>query len=259
MTRKAPKIEIPAVVPFNPLNKEALGGAIAQVLLTTKVYALDQSFPFRGAGIYALYYTGDDPVYAEISNQNKGKMFGAPIYVGQALPAGGRIGLAVNVKSTALRERLAKHKCKIQAAGELKIEEFHYRALVLDDTFIRLGESSLIALFTPIWNSYLAGFGSNPQGKGRNSKKSLWDTLHPKRKQQATRRESHDEKLAQIKSEIGKRLHGKDSGRHLQLISAEGQSEVAGLSLADLERVVNADVGESEQLIDEKDDAQDAE
>jgi hypothetical protein len=244
------------VTPFNPLSKEALGGAIAQVLLTTKVYPLNKSMPFKGAGIYALYYTGDFPEYAEISNQNKGGNFEAPIYVGQALPKGGRTGLKVNVESAALRGRLSKHRLSIKKARNLKIKDFHYRALVLDDTFIRLGESSLIALFAPIWNSYVSGFGNNPLGANRGSVKSRWDSLHPGRTKKGL---SRDETRAQIKSEIEAILRAKGPNSDRTLISAEGQSEAAGLSSADLERVVNADAGESEQLIDEKDDAQDAE
>jgi hypothetical protein len=54
--------------------------------------------------------------------------------------------------------------------------------LVVDDIWIPLGESLLIEMFAPIWNTTLAGFGNHDPGRGRyNQQRSLWDTLHPGR------------------------------------------------------------------------------
>ena len=67
--------------------------------------------------------------------------------------------------------------------GDLKIEDFYYRALPVDDVWIRVGESALIERFKPLWNVVVDGFGNNPQGRGRkNQERSRWDTLHPGRK-----------------------------------------------------------------------------
>lgn len=52
----------------------------------------------------------------------------------------------------------------------------------MDDIWIPLGESLLIATFKPIWNMFVDGFGRHDQGKSRTSqKKSAWDTLYPGR------------------------------------------------------------------------------
>jgi hypothetical protein len=47
--------------------------------------------PFDGAGIYAIYYKGNFPLYVKISTKNK-TGFVQPIYAGKAIPEGGRKG-----------------------------------------------------------------------------------------------------------------------------------------------------------------------
>jgi hypothetical protein len=187
------------VVPFNPLEHEVLGASIAQVLAATKLHPLATSFPLEGAGIYAIYYTGDFEPYEALSNHNKTREGTWPIYVGQALPAGARKGIkeeGAASKRAPLRERLKKHQASITeveaSEGNLKVEHFTYRALVLNDTFIRLGEMSLLGIYAPVWNKYLDGFGNNPAGKNRaDSEKSQWDTVHPGRK----RAQTHSERV----------------------------------------------------------------
>jgi hypothetical protein len=61
--------------------------------------------------------------------------------------------------------------------------------------------------------------------------------------------------VEQIESEIKVTLRDKGMPVYKTLISAEGQSEAAGLSSADLERVVNEDFIDSEEPLDEKDNA----
>jgi hypothetical protein len=52
----------------------------------------------------------------------------------------------------------------------------------VDDIWIPLGESLLIAKFTPPWNQYLDGFGNHDPGSGRyKQQRSLWDVVHPGR------------------------------------------------------------------------------
>lgn len=190
-----PTVKTGAVLPFNPLEHEVLGAAIAQVLNSTPVYKLTSPFPLEGAGIYAIYYTGNYPPYSALSQANIRQPGRWPIYVGQALPAGARKGIAedgaASKKKTPLKDRLAKHTASIleieNNGGDLKIEDFQYRALVLNDTFIRLGEMSLLGIYAPVWNKYLDGFGSNPAGKERETtKKSPWDSVHPGRSRAST-------------------------------------------------------------------------
>ena len=48
---------------------------------------------FPGAGIYLIYYTGGFPAYSKISGANQRGRFAQPIYVGKAIPKGGRKGV----------------------------------------------------------------------------------------------------------------------------------------------------------------------
>lgn len=137
-----------------------------------------------GAGIYALYYTGNFPLYAPLVDVQSPKR-GGPIYVGKAIPKGGRKGglSKDSAQGTALRDRLAIHATSIAGASNLELHHFYFRALVVDDIWIPLGENAIIEWFRPVWNLALDGFGIKVPGKGRlNQKSSDWDTLHPGRK-----------------------------------------------------------------------------
>lgn len=78
--------------PFNPLNKKNLGLSVADAMLEKPIEPLPPQNAFKGAGIYAIYYTGDFPAYKRIAELNKNKKFTCPIYVGKAVPAGARKG-----------------------------------------------------------------------------------------------------------------------------------------------------------------------
>mgnify|MGYP001610410975 FL=1 len=53
---------------------------------------------------------------------------------------------------------------------------------MVDDIWIPLGESLLIAKFSPIWNNIVDGFGNHDPGKGRyEGTRPRWDVLHPGR------------------------------------------------------------------------------
>jgi hypothetical protein len=81
-----------------------------------------------------------------------------------------------------LYKRLQEHAESVNAAGYLQIEDFFCRFLVVDDIWIPLGESLLIAQFAPVWNKLVDGFGNHDPGKGRyQGMRSKWDTLHPGR------------------------------------------------------------------------------
>lgn len=137
-----------------------------------------------GAGVYVIYYRGDFAAYSPIANANKEK-WERPIYVGKAIPKGGRkggISRDTVAASTALGSRLRKHADSIRATESLQIQDFSFRYIVLDDIWIPLGENILIETFKPLWNVAVEGFGINDPGKGRlNQKRSPWDVLHPGR------------------------------------------------------------------------------
>lgn len=168
---------------FSPLDKRNLGESIAEAILKKEVFPLKDLLPFEGAGIYAIYYRGNFPLYREISRKNKDAYL-QPIYAGKAIPEGGRkggIGIEVPVGQY-LFKRLGEHRKSIEAAKNLNIEDFFCRFLAVDDIWIPLGESLLIEITKPLWNIIIDGFGNHDPGKGRyNQQKSAWDILHPGR------------------------------------------------------------------------------
>jgi hypothetical protein len=171
------------VVPFNPLNKRHLGESVGQAMLRQPVTPLGNLKIFDGAGIYAIYYTGDFQGYEVIANCNKGKRFIAPIYVGKAVPKGTRKGGDLEAPSgKVLFSRLNQHAESIKSAKNLNIDDFHCRYLIVDDIWIPLGESLLIAKFDPLWNKLIDGFGNHDPGKGRyDGLRPRWDVVHPGR------------------------------------------------------------------------------
>ena len=173
--------------PYNPLEKRNLADSIQRRILAEPVSPLnDDEARSRtgGAGVYALYYTGAFPEYAEIAGRNTSGRWDLPIYVGKAIPPGGRTGGLEQAARAlgALRDRLRRHAVSIEQAINLELSDFYFRFLVIDDVWIPLGESMLIDSFRPLWNTTLSGFGSNPTGGRRSTQaSSRWDTLHPGR------------------------------------------------------------------------------
>lgn len=76
--------------PYNPLDYDNLGQSVADALLARVVVPLAPLAPFAGAGVYALYYTGDLELYAPLARRNQAGRFALPIYVGKAVPSGAR-------------------------------------------------------------------------------------------------------------------------------------------------------------------------
>lgn len=170
---------IPVIEPYNPLDKKNLGVSAATAMLSSKVHKLPPS-KFIGAGVYAIYYTGDFKPYTKISSMNKDD-FNVPIYVGKAVPAGARKGgLGMDVDhGLALYNRLSEHYSSIEAAENLNVDDFYCRFLVVDDIWIPLAEFLLIEKFKPLWNRCIEGFGNHDPGSGRyNQQKSPWDCIH---------------------------------------------------------------------------------
>jgi hypothetical protein len=197
---------------FNPLDKSNLGKSVFDALLEQPVYPLSEVGTFAGAGIYAIYYCGDFEPYARLSDMNQeGASF--PIYAGKATPKGGRKGIEAeaSLDSNALAGRLRNHRASIDAVGNLELEHFSYRYLIVDDIWIGLGEALLIQHFRPLWNQLVDGFGNHNPGKGRRSgRKPLWDELHPGR-DWAKKLSPPKKELSEILSEIStymSDLHG---------------------------------------------------
>lgn len=153
-------------------------------LLSQEPSPLPPATRFLGAGIYAIYYVGDFEPYLPIMEANKDDQWARPIYVGKAIPEGGRKGArALDAPvGNVLFKRLAEHAKSIREVENLELSHFFCRYLVVDETFISLGEALMIQRFRPLWNMMLDGFGNHDPGGGRkDSLRSLWDTLHPGR------------------------------------------------------------------------------
>ncbi len=174
----------PTEMPYNPLDKHNLGKSVADALLAREMAGLGEIEAFTGAGIYAIYYSGEFEPYRAISFRSAVAPREIPIYVGKAVPPGARKGnFGLNSDpGQALFKRLNEHAESIDLATNLEIQDFHCRYLIVDDIWIPLGESLLIAKFSPVWNRIIDGFGNHDPGGGRyNQLRSRWDTLHPGR------------------------------------------------------------------------------
>ena len=157
----AKKSDYPVFEPFNPLDKRHLGASVANALLESDIYRLPPE-PFIGAGVYALYYVGDFPAYEVLAEVNRNDQFACPIYVGKAVPDGARKGGQGDDvdPGTALYKRLNDHAKSVDAAANLRLEDFYCQFLSVDDIWIPLTESLLIERFKPVWNRVLDGLAT---------------------------------------------------------------------------------------------------
>ncbi len=168
--------------PYNPLDRINLGKSVAEALLDKEPDSLGKIISFQGAGIYTIYYRGEFEPYSALARRNSNSQ-DWPIYIGKAIPAGGRVGIKSKKPSkTPLFDRLDEHAETIRLAENLNVEDFLCRYLTIEDIWIPLAETLLITSFKPLWNVELAGFGNHDPGKGRyDGMRPLWDVLHPGR------------------------------------------------------------------------------
>ncbi|MDR1264869.1 MAG: Eco29kI family restriction endonuclease [Propionibacteriaceae bacterium] len=166
--------------PFNPLAMDSLAHSIVTRMMEMDAVPLDNVPRFTGAGLYAIYYRGPFPAYSLLAKVNA-EQAAVPIYVGKAVPSGGRKGVDVAESSDtrSLADRIRQHAASVRAVGNLDIADFQARWLVVENIWIPLGESSLIRQHRPVWNAIVDGFGNHDPGKGRiNGLRPRWDTLH---------------------------------------------------------------------------------
>ena len=149
----------------------------------TPIQHLPPSENFIGAGVYALYYTGNSPYYVPLYVKNRIN-FVQPIYVGKAVPRGWRQARCQE-PANELYLRLCDHFRSINKAVNLEVRDFHCRFMILEDAaadMIGTVESALIREYMPVWNSAVDGFGNHDPGSGRYMQaRSDWDVLHPGR------------------------------------------------------------------------------
>ena len=165
---------------YDPLDYKNLARSVVDALLATSVTSLPPAERFIGSGVYAVYYLGNLPYYARYSSTDLNR----PIYVGKAIPTGGRKG-SPSIGSGASNElfhRLKQHARSIEQVRNLNLQEFRCRFLVVMPVWISLAERSLVEHFRPVWNTVVDGFGNHDPGKGRvNMRRPRWDVVHPGR------------------------------------------------------------------------------
>lgn len=170
---------------YNPLDKFNLAKSIELELLGRPAVPLAETSGVTGAGVYVIYYTGPFPSYAAIASPAPSEPVARPIYIGKAIPRGGRKGGLsedASAKGDALAQRLKQHAASIAECSNLDLADFHVRFLIVDDVWIPLGENMLIETFRPVWNRAIDGFGNKDPGRRRKTQfKSPWDVLHPGR------------------------------------------------------------------------------
>jgi hypothetical protein len=195
---------------FNPLAMDSLAHSIVTRMMEMGAVSLDDVPRFNGAGVYAIYYVGRFPAYRLLADTNK-ESAKVPIYVGKAVPSGGRKGVDVAEASEtrALADRVRQHAASVRAADNLDIADFKARWLVIEDIWIPLGESALIRDHRPVWNVIVDGFGNHDPGQGRiNGVRSRWDTLHSGRPW-AGKFPARSETSSQIEQEITEYLRSR--------------------------------------------------
>lgn len=176
---------------FDPSDPKTVGRMVSMALLAQPMVSLGSVKPAYGSGVYAIYYTGDHPLYSKISRTE------TPIYVGKADPSNGDASTA-REQGPRLTGRLIEHAGTIATAERYALEnmlppgltgihlaDFKCRRLVCATNAQLVAERHLIRMFWPVWNSDTkACWGMSKHGDAattRRNKRSPWDVVHPGR------------------------------------------------------------------------------
>jgi hypothetical protein len=176
---------------FDPTDPKTVGRMVSLALLAQPMTPLGTVSPAYGSGVYAIYYTGDHPLYARISRTE------TPIYVGKADPSNGDANTA-REQGPRLTGRLIEHAGTISTAEKyadqhglapglapIRLTDFKCRRLVCATNAQLVAERHLIRMFWPVWNSDTkACWGMSKHGDAastRRNKRSPWDVVHPGR------------------------------------------------------------------------------
>lgn len=161
---------------FDPANPKIVGRLVGITMVAQDRRPLTAAERFYGSGVYAIYYNGAFSAYRRISKKEH------PIYVGKADPADPESETA-SEQGERLSNRLNDHRRTIgKAESTLRLDDFEYRALVVQSGWQSPAEKYLIRLFQPIWNNETKicyGFGKHGDApETRSNLRSPWDTLH---------------------------------------------------------------------------------
>ncbi len=176
---------------FDPSDPKTVGRMVSLALLAQPMIPLGAVKPAYGSGVYAIYYTGDHPLYARISGTE------TPIYVGKADPSNGDASTA-REQGPRLTGRLIEHAGTVSTTEKyaaekglppglhpIRLADFKCRRLVCATNAQLVAERHLIRMFWPVWNSDTkACWGMSKHGDAANTrrnKRSPWDVVHPGR------------------------------------------------------------------------------
>jgi len=123
----------------------------------------------EGEGVFALYYTGEYPLYKGYKDANTSKL-NAPIYIS---------------KGANIDEKIKEQYRNIAKVSNLNPEDFYTKVMPLSTDLPSITEeveATLVDQYQPLWNTCLEGFGSHNPGRGRAKQApSDWDVIHPGR------------------------------------------------------------------------------
>ncbi|HKY81973.1 hypothetical protein AI27_00955 [Sphingomonas sp. BHC-A] len=174
---------------FDPSDPKIVGRMVSLALLAQPLVRLTDIRSSYGSGVYAIYYSGDHPLYAGISRSE------TPIYVGKADPANDDAS-TTREQGARLTARLLEHAGTIATAAgyadqlpnglsPIRLEDFLSRRLVCATNAQLVAEKHLIRTFWPVWNAETkACWGMSKHGDAastRANKRSPWDVVHPGR------------------------------------------------------------------------------
>lgn len=184
------RVRLPKVT-FDPFEPKTVGRMVALATLAQPLVPLSAVPNAYGAGVYAIYYFGDHPLYGLIKGSE------TPIYVGKADPKEPDASTS-REQGTRLTDRLHEHAGTIQEAQDyadagrlpsglspIRLADFRCRRLVCATNAQLVAERHLIRMFWPLWNSETkACWGMSKHGDAagtRKNKRSPWDVVHPGR------------------------------------------------------------------------------
>lgn len=165
---------------FDPTAPTIVAKLVAETLLLQPRCPLRDMADarFYGAGVYAIYYTGEFDAYRPVSRKEY------PLYIGKADPAEVHANKPEE-QGERLSSRLRDHARSIRGTANLQLEDFECRYLVVRTAWVETAEDHLIEHFKPVWNKEMKvcyGFGKHGDDpETRGNKRSPWDTLHPGR------------------------------------------------------------------------------
>jgi hypothetical protein len=167
---------------YNPLDKINLAKSIETELLVRPTDPLSAIDAITGAGVYVIYYTGAFPAYAPVAEANRDGKFERPIYIGKAIPKGGRKGGLSTEVAAPLPTGLSSTRRPSPRLTILTLRIFRFAISLLMISGFLWAKIMLIETFKPVWNRAIDGFGNKDPGNRRATQfRSPWDVLHPGR------------------------------------------------------------------------------